>query len=237
MNHFSHLLVELDTSEVKGLLLYIIRHGETNGNLKGILQGWTDEPLNEKGRKLAEISARALADVKFDDVFSSPLLRAYETAEIIIKYNKKVEAGTTIKKDNRLKEMFFGDWEGCGIAKHNFSIPSDTFNLFYTDPFSFKNSPTGESINQVCERTRDFYQEIIHNPYYKNKTVLIATHGFALRAMLQQVYEDKKDFWHGKIPDNCAVNIIEVHNGVGKLVGDDLLFYDSMLCVNPYIPI
>ena len=149
------------------MLLYIIRHGETNGNLKGILQGWTDEPLNEKGRKLAEVSARALADEKFDAVFSSPLLRAYETAEIILKYNRKIDAETKIRKDDRLKEMFFGNWEGLGIAKHNFAIPSDTFNLFYTDPFSFKNSATGESINQVCERTGDFYQEIIHNPYYR----------------------------------------------------------------------
>lgn len=217
------------------MLLYIIRHGETNGNLKGILQGWTDEPLNEKGRKLAALSGQALSDVKFDYAFSSPLSRAYETAEIVLQQNRRAKA--IIQKDDRLKEMNFGEWEGLGITKQNFSIPSDTFNLFYTDPFLFKNSSTGESIYQVCQRTGKFYQDIIQNPDYEDKTILIATHGFALRAMLQQVYEDKKDFWHGKIPDNCAVNVIEAHSGVGHLVGDDLIFYDPELCVNPYTPI
>ena len=60
-----------------------MRHGETNGNLRGVIQGWTDEPLNDKGRKLAKITAQALRDIKFDVVISSPLQRAYETAQII----------------------------------------------------------------------------------------------------------------------------------------------------------
>lgn len=48
------------------LKIYIVRHGETNGNLRGALQGWMDELLNEKGRELAIITARALSDIKFD---------------------------------------------------------------------------------------------------------------------------------------------------------------------------
>lgn len=217
------------------MLIYVVRHGETNGNLKGVLQGWTDEPLNEKGKELAVKTGQALSNVKFDCAYSSPLSRAYETAEIILRLNK--ESSGCIQVDDRLKEMYFGDWEGLGITKQNFSVPSKTFNLFYTDPFSFENSATGESIFQVCKRTGDFYRELIHNTDLFDKTILVSTHGFALRAMLQQVYEDKADFWHGNIPENCAVNIIEVHKGIGKLIGDDLLFYDPNLCVNPYKPI
>ena len=63
------------------LKIYIVRHGETNGNLRGALQGWMDELLNEKGRELAIITARALSDIKFDVAISSPLSRAYETAD------------------------------------------------------------------------------------------------------------------------------------------------------------
>ena len=87
--------------------IYIVRHGETNGNLQGVLQGWTDEPLNEKGRELAIITARALSDIKFDVVISSPLSRAYETAEIILRENRKDTP--PIQVDDRLKEMFFGE--------------------------------------------------------------------------------------------------------------------------------
>ena len=140
-------------------------------------------------------------------------------------------------KDDRIKEMNFGEWEGLGLTKENFEIPSKHFNDFYNHPFSFQNSPSGESTFQVCERTASFYHELIENKDYEGKTVLITTHGFALRAMLQQVYEEKEDFWHGKIPDNCAVNIIKVENGKSELVEDDLIFYDSNLSVNPYQPV
>lgn len=78
---------------------------------------------------------------------------------------------------------------------------------------------------------------MISKPRYRDKNILLATHGFALRCLLRQVYEDKTDFWHGKIPDNCAVNIIDVVDGKGTLIGDDLIYYDKTLAVNPYTPI
>lgn len=80
--------------------IYIVRHGETNGNLRGVLQGWTDEPLKEKGRELAIITAQALSGIKFDIAISSPLSRAYETAEIILRENKRTVP--PIQADERL---------------------------------------------------------------------------------------------------------------------------------------
>lgn len=215
--------------------IYIIRHGETNGNLKGILQGWTDEPLNKKGKELATITAKALSNVQFDVAVSSPLSRALETGKIVLKYNKRKKP--KIITDDRLREMYFGEWEGLGLTPNNFSIPSSSFNDFYTDPFHFQNAPNGESIFDVCERTAEFYQELIRRPELQNKTILLTTHGFALRCLLQQVYENKQDFWHGKIPDNCTVNIIDVIEGVSTLIADDVIYYDSELCVNPYKPV
>ncbi len=215
--------------------IYAVRHGETDGNKRGILQGWTDEPLNNKGRKLAVITAKALADIKLDKAYSSPLSRAYETAEIILRYNKHFKP--QIEIEDRIKEIRFGEWEGLGISPENYSIPSDNFNAFYKDPFTFQNAPHGESCRQVCDRTASFFQELINNPDNDNKTILITTHGFAVRAMLQQVYHNKNDFWHGQVPPNCAVNIIEVENGRSKLIGEDVLFYDKELNVNPYHPI
>ena len=213
--------------------IYIVLHGETNGNLRGVLQGWTDEPLNEKGRELAIITAQALSDIKFNVAISSPLSRAYETAEIILRENKRTVP--PIQADERLKEMNFGEWEGLGLTKENFEIPSEYFNDFYDNPFAFQNSASGESIQQVCARTGEFYQELVKK--YCDETILLTTHGFALRAMLQQVYENKEDFWHGKVPDNCAVNIIEVKDGKSVLVGDDVIYYDPSFCVNPYKPV
>lgn len=215
--------------------IYAVRHGETDGNKRGILQGWTDEPLNKKGRELAMITAKGLADIKFDKVYSSPLSRAYETAEIILKYNN--HSIPQIEKEDRIKEIRFGEWEGFGISPENYNIPSDNFNAFYQNPFMFQNAPSGESCQQVCDRTGEFYRELISDLGNEGKTILIAIHGFAIRALLQQVYEDKTDFWHGQVPPNCAVNIIEVENGRSRLIGDDIVYYDKKLNVNPYHPI
>ena len=67
------------------MLIYIVRHGETNANVNGYLQGWSNDPLNENGRKLAVITGRGMRDIKFDCCISSPLIRTRETAEIILK--------------------------------------------------------------------------------------------------------------------------------------------------------
>ena len=63
--------------------LYIVRHGETDWNNEKKLQGRSDVPLNDYGRELAYITSEALKDVKFDAIYSSPLIRAYETATIL----------------------------------------------------------------------------------------------------------------------------------------------------------
>lgn len=184
---------------------------------------------------LASVTAKGLSEINFDVAFSSLLSRDSETAKLIIDnncYNKP-----QIIIDNRLREIYFGKREGLGITSNNFSILTDSSNDFYNDPFLFQNVPSGESIFDVCEQTAEFYHELIKKPELQDKTILLTTHGFALRCLLQQVYEDKVDFWHGKIPDNCAVNIIKVKNGKGTLGGDDSIYYDSDLCVNPYKPI
>ena len=61
--------------------IYILRHGETTLNSKGVMQGWLDEPLNENGRKLAALSGQAMKGVHFDECISSPFIRATETAD------------------------------------------------------------------------------------------------------------------------------------------------------------
>lgn len=181
-----NLKVRIGGSESLG----IIR--ETNGNLKGMLQGWTDEPLNRKGCELARITGKCLANISFDIAISSPLARAYETREIVLRENENHPP--SIEVDDCLKEINFGTWENLGISKSNFEIPDKNFNLFYTDPFLLEKSYDGESVYDVCRRTEEFYQEIITAPEYQDKNILLTTHGFTLRCLLRQIYEDKSDF-------------------------------------------
>ncbi|MBR3363533.1 MAG: histidine phosphatase family protein, partial [Solobacterium sp.] len=68
----------------------------------------------------------------------------------------------------------------------------------------------------------------------QNMTVLVSTHGTALRAMLNRLYEDPSDFWHGHVPYNCAVSLVETEDGTMVLKEDDRIFYDQSLIVDRY---
>ncbi|MDD3279519.1 MAG: histidine phosphatase family protein [Lachnospiraceae bacterium] len=209
--------------------LYIIRHGETNWNVQGRLQGQTDIDLNENGVRLAKVTAEGMKEIPFDLGITSPLIRARHTAEIIL-------AGRScpILEDGRIAELSFGSWEGLGCHKDNFEIPSDHFEDFYLKPYEFTPGEGGETIGRLCERTREFYQELIANPDYQDKTILIATHGCASRAILNNIYEDKEDFWRGHVPMNCAVNIVDVKDKASLLVEEDKIYYSKKDCVDFY---
>ena len=214
--------------------IYVVRHGETDFNIRAILQGWSDKPLNNNGRELAVVTGRGLSDIRFDYAFSSPLIRAYETGEIILGENR---AGSTKKIiiDDRIKEINFGEWEGLCCRKDNFEIGDPSFWDFYNDPLGFSGGPGGESMREVCKRTEDFLLELIHDDRYEDKSVAVFTHGCAMRAMLQMFYAEGEPFWHGQTPPNCCVNIIEVKGDVPELVADDKVYYDPSLVRDTYM--
>lgn len=202
--------------------IYIVRHGETEANKNGYLQGWTDVPLNENGRIIAELTGRGLKGIRFDHCISSPLIRAKETAEILLR-----ESGNSasISFDDRIKEMNFGSLEGM-------SVRDGKLIQFLKEPIVDYKFPDGESFQEVMKRTQEFLKELIAKD--DGKTYLVSTHGCALRAMLNFLYEDKDDYWHGHVPYNCCVNIIEVKNGTAKLIADDIIYYDPKLAIDRY---
>ena len=210
------------------MLIYIIRHGETALNAKRVRQGWLDEPLNEAGRRLAVLTGQALKGVVFDGCFSSPLIRASETARILLREsgNEKVPVQT----DDRLKEIDFGEEDGTPIFESR--LGPETARLFFEDPFRFPGCPGGETVRQVCERTQAFLRELTARN--DGKTYLIGIHGCALRAMLNPYYSDPSDFWHGRVPPNCSVSLLKAADGQVTLLEDDRIYYDPSLLVDHY---
>ena len=103
---------------------------------------------------------------------------------------------------------------------------------FYEDPFHFQNAEDGECIADLCVRTRSFFQGLLKSRSYQDKTILIASHGCACRGILNNVYEDKENFWHGKVPPNCAVSIVDVEDGKAVLTASDQIYYDPAECVD-----
>ena len=215
--------------------LYIIRHGETRLNTLGCLQGWTDEPLNKNGRDLAIITGEALKEIPFDLVITSPLKRAKETGILTVAASEKYFGKKVpIIEDRRIMELNWGSWEGLGFLESNFEVPDPDYNMFYTNPFQYQGAPDGDSVSDLIERTADFFNEVIHNPDYQNKTILIATHGCALRAMLNPLYKDTENFWQEHVPYNCAVTIVDVKDGCAEIIAKDKIYYDESLCFDHY---
>ena len=203
--------------------IYVIRHGETALNAAHVKQGWVDEPLNEAGRELARLTGRALSGVRFDACVSSPLVRAKETVELVLR--ESGNGAVPVQIDERIKEFNFGEEENKPVPKE---LPATGIaRLYYLDALNFPGYPGGESIRHLCQRTGAFLKELVARD--DGKTWLIGIHGCALRAMLNPLYEHPEHFWQGCVPPNCAVTILEVRDGKPVIVEKDRVYYDHAL--------
>lgn len=203
--------------------LYFIRHGETVWNTQAKLQGKSDIPLNEKGVALARVTGEALADVPFAAIYSSPLKRALQTAQLVVG-----DRDVPIVTDRRLEEIGFGIWEGLSCHKDHYEIPSDSFQDFFLDPFGYQPPAQGETVRHVCGRTADFLEELIRKMGKEESNVLISCHGCTLRALMNYFYQDyTAGFWRGHVPPNCSVSIVEVKEKGFSILAEDKIFYDK----------
>lgn len=205
--------------------LYLIRHGETDLNKQKILQGRSDHELNDYGRELARITGKALKDVAFDVVFTSPLRRAKETAMLLIQ-ESEAAINLPVIEEERIQEISFGDFEGKCYGKDNFNMPDKTFMNFFDCPALYNTPPNGESFEEVMVRTGEFLRELLSDKAYEDKTILISTHGCALKAILANVRNTPvSDFWGAGVHRNCAVSIVDIKNGTASVIEDGKLFY------------
>lgn len=212
------------------MYIYVMRHGETSWNKEVRLQGQHGADLDELGVKLAEITSDALKDVPFDICYTSPLIRAKHTAQIMVR-----DRQIPVIDEPRIMEISFGIWEGKIVRTGASEIPLDAMKKFNEDSYNYIPPEGGETIQQVIDRTHDFYGELIRKPELQDtvdadgkrheKIILLSTHGCASRAILHNVYEDTSSFWHGGVPVNCAVSVIHVQDGVGKIIQHDKIYY------------
>lgn len=179
-------------------MLYIMRHGKTDWNVRHKLQGRTDIPLNDEGRQMALKASEECKNINFDVCYCSPLVRAKETAEIVLK-------GRTVPiiTDDRLVEMSFGEYEGI---ENSFQIPDCPINVIYQNPEQYTNSIGGaESFEELYARTGSFLNEVVRPLLDDGKDVLIVGHGAMNSSIVCQVKDiPVKDFWKVGI-ENCRL--------------------------------
>lgn len=205
--------------------IYMIRHGETDWNKMRKLQGQVDIPLNEFGRHLAVETAPALKDISFDIVYTSPLKRAKETAELVIG-----ERDIPIIEDKRIMEMGFGEFEGLCCREEGWNIPDPDFRFFFNAPEKYNPPKGGESFGQVSERLNEFMKELYSNPELYDKTVLVSTHGAALCGILRLMKgKSMEEYWGGGVHKNCAVSMAEYKDEKINVLYENVTYYKEQV--------
>ncbi len=179
-------------------MLYIMRHGRTEWNERHKLQGRTDIPLNDEGRRMAEAAREEYRDIPLDLCYTSPLCRARETAEIVLRGRN-----IPILEDDRLREMRFGEYEG---TENIFSKPDCPLYKLFRQPEAYTASAGGaETFEELFARTGEFLREVIAPGLREGKNILIVGHGAMNLSIISQIRNlPRKDFWSSRI-DNCKM--------------------------------
>ena len=182
-------------------MLYIIRHGKTELNAKMLMQGRSNHPLNEAGVAQAQEAAERFADmgIKIDKVYSSPLTRAIQTAEVI-------SPDAEIIIDDRLIEMDYGPYEGMDLKN-----PAPEVISFFMD---FVNVPAPEGMEplpEVVSRLGRFLEEIKEEAAAGN--ILISTHAIAMKGALEYLTPESHGSYWSKNIGNCDIYAAEVRDG------------------------
>jgi broad specificity phosphatase PhoE len=185
-------------------ILYLLRHGQTLFNTRGIVQGWCDSPLTELGRHQAELARDWFEQrqIRFDHVYSSSAERACDTADIVTR-------GTVhCVRTKGLKEFHYGIIEG---NSYQLVLPG-TYNPYgdFLVPFG------GSSEDEVIARMTETLADIMGRPGHES--VLAVSHGACTRAFIASIDATSTLHVPNRVSKNCSVHVIEYEDGRFNLV-------------------
>lgn len=181
--------------------LVLVRHGETDWNVEGRYQGQADPPLNRKGVEQAERVARQLHPLGIELIYSSPLRRAWQTAQIIAE-----ALHVPVYPEPRLMEINQGEWEGRLVTDIARTYP-ELFRRWEETPWEV-TLPGGENLREVQKRVYAAVDDIVAR--HPHQTVALVTHRLPI-ALLKIRYQgyDPKEVRKIPIP-NTHWEVIEI---------------------------
>lgn len=190
--------------------IVLLRHGESEANVNRQFAGFLDTPLTERGRAQAEQAALYMGWYEFDRVLSSPLERAFETAQIATAIDSMGNAGLpygNIERLDSLKEMNFGQCEGMTYQEILSQMPELVTQT--NADYAHAIYPEGESLygfyNRVVEAYKGLKETFIHSCDY----VLLVSHSGVIRSILShELGSGFEGYWHYKI-ENCGFAVLE----------------------------
>ncbi|PMQ02029.1 MAG: phosphoglycerate mutase [Dictyoglomus sp. NZ13-RE01] len=177
--------------------IFLIRHGETDWNREGRYQGRTDVPLNERGKRQAQVLAEFLYQEGISLIFSSSLKRAIETAKPLA---EKLNLDIKIR-DNWI-EYDFGEWEGLTIGEVISKYPEISKTWVYNTEKA--KIPGGEDFLSAYQRIEKEKEFLLSN--FSNEKIAIFTHGAIIRIAIS-VFLEIKSLGVGRLTiSSCSVN-------------------------------
>jgi len=194
--------------------ILLVRHGLTDWNYTHRFQGRTDVPLNEKGLLQAEKAARRIEGWPVDAVYSSPLTRARQTADVVA---ARIQKPTTVLDD--LIEVHFGSWEGLHF-REKMEKKDESLMKWLADPF-FNAPPGAEEWDSIRQRAERAVNSVLNT---EHKHIVIVSHGGMIRALLVVFLGlDPHTVWKIR-SSNCSLTGIEIreHETSLAFVNDDL---------------
>jgi alpha-ribazole phosphatase len=165
--------------------IYLLRHGETVLNQKKVYYGRIDCDLTSKGVHQAKTLNPFFSRLEPDLVYTSPLLRAVHTADLVLGETDALRVA-----DERLSELSFGDWEG----KHFEELSGDPLYEKWCKDWQHTAPPQGESFADMAERTRCFFSDLMDSA---EERILVVSHHAVLQQLMAYLLEETADHcWH-----------------------------------------
>ena len=184
------------------LRLFVVRHGETAENARMAYLGLRDEPLNETGRRQAECAAGALSCIRPGLVVSSPLRRAADTAAGIHEVS-----GAELRKDDRLREGSFGDWEGLTRNEVLNRSARDAELLLRWEENPSLAPPGGESGDDVRRRVVGLVDELAVE--FPGGTIVLVSHVGPIKALLSAALGSTLNVSRRLFLDPGTISVVE----------------------------
>jgi 2,3-bisphosphoglycerate-dependent phosphoglycerate mutase len=179
--------------------LALVRHGESEYNKKGIWAGWDNPDLTEKGIEEAKVAGSELKDISFDLAYSSVLLRAKHTLQLILESLNLTSIPVT--ENRALNERNYGDFTAKNKWEVKEALGEENF-LKLRRAWDYP-VPNGESLKQVYEREIPYFESEILPHLKEGKNVIVASSGNALRALVKHL---------DTMPDE-EVSLLEIATG------------------------
>ena len=200
--------------------IYIVRHGETEWNAEGRIQGHTDVGLTERGREQARAIAGRLAGISFDAAYCSDMSRTRSTAQIILG-----ERANQLSESPDLREYNKGVFEGLTPDEYRERYP-DLYEASLVNDPDFA-PPGGETIRQCQARMTGFVKLLRER--HLDQDVLVVGHGGSLRSALAALLELPLEANWKFVMGNCALSIVRVYpnNAVMHLYNDTSHFKEK----------